>query len=216
MSDPETGERVAVACPGCGDETVHEVLAPGGRATVRCGDCGHTHKAAIDPDPETTVDVIVSQDGDSVPTAVDAPPAEAVAVGDEFVADTPEALVQVRVTAIELGDDRRVEEAEIDDVATLWTRVVDNVGVNVTVHPTDGNRDESRSLKAYVPGDREFVVGETETLGDEEFEVEGIHVRDDAVGYRFDTFDHEGDAVFAKDVKRLYGRDHTTAAWSGW
>jgi uncharacterized Zn finger protein len=94
--------------------------------------------------------------------------------------------------------------------------VVDNVGVNVTVHPTDGDRGESRSLKMYVPGDREFVVGETESVGDETFEVEAIHVRDDAVGYRFDTFDHEGDAAFAKDVKRLYGRDHTTAAWSGW
>ncbi|MFB6081139.1 MAG: HVO_0476 family zinc finger protein [Haloferacaceae archaeon] len=216
MSDTERAERVPVDCPACGAETVHEVLAPGGQATVRCGDCGHTHKATIDPDPETPVDVVVSQDGESFPTAVDAPPDERVAVGEEFVVDTPEALMQVRITAIELGDDRRVEEATVADVATLWTRVVDNVGVNVTVHPTDGNRDESRSLRVYVPGDREFVVGETESLGDESFEVVGIHVRDDAAGYRFDTFDHEGDAVFAKDVKRLYGRDHTAAAWSGW
>jgi len=215
MSQPDAGERVAAACPGCGDETVHEVLSPGGRATVRCGDCGHTHKAAVSPEPETTVDVVVSQDGESFAAAVEAPPDEPVAVGDEFVVDGT-ALVQVRVTAVELDDDSRAEEAPAGEVATLWTRVIDNVGVNVTVHPTDGTRDDSRSLKVYVPGDREFVVGETESFGDEEVEVEAIHVRDDAVGYRFDTFDHDGDAVFAKDVKRLYARDDTTAAWSGW
>jgi uncharacterized Zn finger protein len=215
MSERESVERAAVACPACGAETVHEVLSPGGTPTVRCGDCGHTHKTTIESTPETTVDVVVSQDGESFTADVTAPPDEPIAVGDEFVVDGT-ALVQVRVTAVERDDDSRVDEAPAGDVATLWTRVVDNVGVNVTVHPTDGNRDESHSLKVYVPGDREFVVGETESLGGEEFEVEAINVRDDAVGYRFDTFDHEGDAVFAKDVKRLYGRDHTTAAWSGW
>ena len=46
--------------------------------------------AAVDPDPETTVDVIVSQDGDSVPTAVDAPPDEVVAVGDGGLNFSPE------------------------------------------------------------------------------------------------------------------------------
>ncbi|MFB6281281.1 MAG: HVO_0476 family zinc finger protein [Haloferacaceae archaeon] len=215
MSERESAERAAVACPACGDETVHEVLSPGGQATVRCGDCGHTHKAAVGSEPETTVDVVVSQDGDSFTADVGAPPDEPVAVGEEFVVDG-EALVQVRVTSVELADGSRVEGATAGEVATLWTRVVDNVGVDVTVHPTDGDRGESHSLKAYVPGDREFVVGETETLGGETFEVEAIHVRDDAVGYRFDTFDHDGDAVFAKDVKRLYGRDTTTAAWTGW
>ncbi|MFB6303859.1 MAG: HVO_0476 family zinc finger protein [Haloferacaceae archaeon] len=214
MSD--TAERVVVPCPACGAETVHEVLKPGGQATVRCGDCGHTHKAAVDDEQETPVDVVVSQEGESFTTTVDAPPDATVEVGDEFVADTPEAIMQVRVTAVELDGDRRVDEATVEDVETLWTRVVDNVGVNVTVHPSDDRRDESRSLKVYVPGDREFVVGETASLGDEEVEIEGIQVRDDAPSYRFDKLDHEGDAVFAKDVKRLYARDVTSPAWSGW
>jgi uncharacterized Zn finger protein len=68
----------------------------------------------------------------------------------------------------------------------------------------------------HVPGDFEFTVGETREFGDEEFEVEGIQVRDDATGYRFDKFDHEGDSVFAKDVKRVYARDLTSSAWSAW
>ncbi|MFB6154451.1 MAG: HVO_0476 family zinc finger protein [Haloferacaceae archaeon] len=214
MSEP--AERVAVACPACGHETVHEVLKPGGQATVRCTECGHTHKSELPSETEVDVDVVVSQDGESYQTTLEAPPDETVATGDEFIVDTPEAIQQVRVTAVELSGDRRVEEARVEDAATVWTRVVDNVSVNVTLHPNDGRRDETRSLKVHVPGDYEFTVGETETLGDEEFEIEGIQVRDDATGYRFDKFDHDGDAVFAKDVKRIYARDETTTAWSAW
>ena len=46
----EITERAAVACPSCSPdlETVHEVLTTGGgRATVRCTECGHTHKRQL-------------------------------------------------------------------------------------------------------------------------------------------------------------------------
>jgi uncharacterized Zn finger protein len=214
---PEAGERVPLACPSCspGAPTVHEVVKPDGQSTVRCTECGHVHKARVEKPREIPVDVVVSQDGDSLSTTVDAAADEHVEVGDEFIVDTPEALMQVRVTAIEVGPERRVEEARMDEVATVWSRVVDNVTVNVTVHPSGDRRDASRSLKMQVPGDYEFTVGEVESVGSEEFRIEGIHVRDDA-GYRFDKLDHAGDVVFAKDVKRLYGQDTTTAAWSVW
>jgi uncharacterized Zn finger protein len=214
MSEP--AERVAVACPACGHETVHEVLKPGGQATVRCTECGHTHKTEIQTETEVEKDVVVSQDGDSYHVTVDAPPEEQIAVGEEFIVDTPEAIQQVRITTIELSGDRRVEEALVEDVETIWTRVVDNVAVNVTLHPKEGSRDETRSLKVHVPGDYEFTVGETQEFGDEKFEIEGIHVREDASGYRFDKFDHDGDMVFAKDVNRVYARDLTSSAWSAW
>ncbi|WP_101295429.1 HVO_0476 family zinc finger protein [Halegenticoccus soli] len=218
MSEP--AEQVAVVCPSCSptEETVHEVLKAGGggRATVRCTACGHVHKVPIEREAEVETDVIVSQEDESFSTTVGAPPDEIVAVGEEFIVDTPEAIMLVRITALDLGGDRRVEEAAVEDVQTIWTRAVDNVSVNVTVHPRDGRRDETRSLKVQVPGDYEFTVGEVEEFGDEKFEVEGIQVRDDAAGYRFDKFDHEGDMVFAKDAKRVYARDETTTAWSAW
>ena len=78
------------------------------------------------------------------------------------------------------------------------------------------DQDETRSLKVYVPGDFEFTVGETESFGDDEFTITGIFVRDDAEGYRFDKFDERGDMVYAKDIKRIYGTDETTSAWSAW
>jgi uncharacterized Zn finger protein len=215
---PDTGDRVALACPSCTPTatTVHEVLKPGGHVTVRCTDCGHVHKERYDPPREAQLDVVVSQGDESLTTTVDAPAEETVAHGEEFVVDTPEAIMQVRITAIELDGDQRVEEATVEDVSTLWTRAVDNVRVNATIHPNDGRRDESRSVAVSVPGDHEFVVGETVEFADEEFEITGIQVRDDAPEYRFEKLDHEGDSVFAKDVKRLYGRDVTSTAWSAW
>ena len=211
-------QRVATDCPSCSPaaETVHEVLKEGGQWTVRCTECGHVHKTAIEERREVERDVVVSQGDESFSTTVDAPADETVAVGEEFVLDTPEALMLVRITGIEVGPERRVEEARVADAETIWTRAVDNVSVNVTLHPSDGRRDETRSLTLNVPGDYELTVGETETFGDEAFEIEGLYVRSDATGYRFDKFDHEGDMVFAKDTKRIYGRDTKTSAWSAW
>jgi uncharacterized Zn finger protein len=67
-----------------------------------------------------------------------------------------------------------------------------------------------------VPGDHEFVVGETETDGDEKFLVERLLVREDAAGYDRETFERRGDAVAAKDLKRVFGTDRTSDAWSAW
>jgi len=219
MSDIDAGDTVALSCPACSphDDTVHEVLKPGGTATVRCNDCQHVHKTPIESTPTVEKRVIVSQGGESINTQVDADPEEWVEVGDEFIVDTPEAILQARVTSLELIEgDARPEEAVMGDIATVWTRAVDNVSVNVTLHPNDGSRDDTRSLTVNVPGDYEFGVGETETFGDDEFTITGLLVRDDAEGYRFDKFDEDGDIVYAKDLKRVYGIDERTTAWSAW
>ncbi|MFC7081500.1 HVO_0476 family zinc finger protein [Halorussus caseinilyticus] len=215
----ETAERVAVTCPSCSPdvETVHEVLKEGsGQFTVRCTECSHVHKTAIEREEDVERDVIVSQDGESFTATADAPPEETVAVGEEFVLETPEAIMVVRITDLQLGDEKRTDEAKVEDVETFWTRAVDNVRVNVTINPTDGRRDDSRGVKIDVPGDYEFEVGEVEEFGDEKFEVKSIAVRDDATGYDFNPLGEKGDTAVAKDVKRVYGDDETSSAWSAW
>jgi uncharacterized Zn finger protein len=211
-------ERVAAACPSCspGGQTVHEVLSPGGRATVRCTACGHVHKTTIEEPTTEAIDVVVSQDGESFTAREEVPVEDTLAVGEEFVLDAEEALMTVRITSLQVGDERRGEEATAEDVVTIWTRAVDNVAVNVTVHPGDGNRDDSHNEKLQVPGDHEFVVGEAVEFDDEHFTVQGVHVEDDAAGYDHEKLDGDGDAVLAKDAKRVYGRDETSDAWSAW
>ncbi|OYR96911.1 hypothetical protein DJ71_01040 [Halorubrum sp. E3] len=214
----DTGDRVGLVCPSCssGEETVHEVLRPGGQATVRCTECDHTHKAEIPEEETVGLTVVVSQDGDSFTTTMDVPAEGDVGTGEEFVVDSPDALMQVRVTGIEVGPEQRVEEADIEEVETLWTRAVDNVSVPVTLHPKDGNADQTRSLQVNVPGDYEFTVGETEVFGEEGFVVEGVQIRADAPEYRHEKLDHEGDFAYAKDCKRVYARDESLTAWSAW
>jgi uncharacterized Zn finger protein len=214
------GERVASTCPSCSPEleTVHEVLSPGGQVTVRCTDCDHVHKTRL-PEADTVERVVVvSQDGESVTARTEAPAEETVAVGEEFLLDTDTAIMTVRITSLELDGERRVEEAQVRDVETFWTRAVGNVTVNTTVHPKEGtgNRADTYSTELYVPGDYEFEVGTVDELGDEEFTVQGIYLREDARGYDFDKLDEDGDTAVAKDCKRLYVRDETTTAWSAW
>ena len=100
MSQPS--ERVAVTCPSCSPdvETVHEVLKPGGQTTVRCTECGHVHKTRIEAENTVEKDVVVSQDGESFSTIVEVPASESVTVGEEFIAETDEAIFVVRVTSL--------------------------------------------------------------------------------------------------------------------
>jgi len=213
----EPAERVALPCPACSPEleTVHEVLSSGGQATVRCGDCGHVHKTALPEERTVERNVVVSQGGESVPSTVEVPAGETLAVGEEFLLETEEAVLTVRITSLELAEGR-TDEAVAEDVRTIWGRAVGNVAVNVTAHPKGGAHDETRGLSLQVPGDYEFVVGETDELEGEEFTVEGITLREDATGYDHRKLDHAGDAALAKDVKRLYVRDESTSAWSAW
>ncbi|WP_255192914.1 HVO_0476 family zinc finger protein [Natronobeatus ordinarius] len=215
----EIPDRLATPCPACSPdlETVHEVLSPGGGAlTVRCGECGHVHKVQPEPEREETLDVVVSQGGESFTANVTTPAEETVAVGDEFLLETEELLATVRVTSVEVDEQRRLEAAPAEEIETVWTREVDNVEVNVTVHPKDGSRDDSRSVTMYVPGDYELEVGAVEERGDEEFEIDAVVVRKDATGYDRDRYEIEGDVVFAKDAKRVYSYDQSSSAWSAW
>ena len=216
----ESTERVAAVCPACSPETptVHELLRPGGRATVRCGDCGHVHKAELERERTIERRVIVSQDGDSFEAYGEMPPDERVVAGEEFLLETDEAIFEVRVTGLELVSGGRSKAADAAEVKTVWTRAVGNVSVDLTLHARDDRQGGSRSLKIQVPGDEEFVVGETHEYGEESFTVESIIVREAALSdYPFEHLKHAGDAVLAKDVKRLYARDeNATVAWSAW
>lgn len=212
--------RVPAVCPACSPEspTAHEVLQPGGQATARCTECGHVHKTSVDDEPLVERRVIVSQEGDSFETTTELPPDDRLVTGEEFLVETAEGVFTVRLTSLEIEGGDRTESARVEDVRTVWTRAVGNVGVNLTLHPKSGSAPDAatRSVKIHVPGNEEFVVSESHGYGDEAFTVEGILLREDATGYGFRKLDHAGDAVAAKDVKRLYARDESTSAWSAW
>ncbi|WP_276254692.1 HVO_0476 family zinc finger protein [Halomontanus rarus] len=215
----EIPDRIPTPCPACSPEleTVHETLSTGGGSiTVRCSECSHVHKIQPEREREVTLDVVVSQDDESFTANVTTPEDETLETGDEFLLETEEVLTTVRVTSLELGEQRRADEAPADEIETVWTREIDNVSVDVTIHPQDGKREDSRSVTIYVPGDYELEVGSVEEFGDDEFEIDAVVVRGDSTGYRRDRFEQPGDMVFAKDAKRVYAWDETSTAWSAW
>jgi len=221
MSHATPGERVAVACPSCSPslETVHEVLSTGGgNATVRCTECDHVHKERIPDERRVDRRVVVSQDGESFTASVKVPASETLKKGEEFVLETEEVIMEVRITDLQVGDETRATRAEASEVTTIWARAVDNVSVDVTVNPENGRHDETEGHTLHLPGDHEFTVGEIAQFGEVEFRVKSILIREDAYnhGYNHEKLEHDGDMAFAKDIQRVYGDDETDTAWSAW
>lgn len=215
----EPGEQVAVTCPACSParSTAHEILSGGGSATVRCRSCGHVHATALGGDT-STIDVrtVISQGGESLVASVAVPPDGTLAVGQEFVVESDEAAYAVEVTSVEGHDDERHDRLPADEVATVWTRDVGNVAVDVTVHPPERADERTRSSVLRVPGDQRFEVGAETTVEDEPVQVTGILRRESAVEAGPRKLDHPGDRVAASDVARLYVRSQRHVPRSPW
>lgn len=218
-STPAPGEQVGTPCPACSpaDEQVHVVLKFDGHATVRCTACDHVHKVTPDRTPTEDLRVVVSLGDESISTTAAVPRDETLAVGEEFVAETDDGPVGVRITSLERRNDERAEAAPAGEVRTIWTRAVDNVGVPTTIHPADGRREGTESHTLYLPGDAELVVGEQLPDPDLDATIERMLLREDAVSHDLDAVDRPGRTVPAKDVKRAYARRRGGDQWrSSW
>lgn len=209
----ERGDQVRAICPACAAEGTHEVLKAADRATVECRSCGHVHQVAVRRPPTEDVRVVVSSGGESLRTTASIPVDERLMVGEEFVAETADGPIGVRITSLERRDDERVDVADAADVRTVWTRAVDNVGVNLTVHPADGRREGTVGETQYLPGDEEFEVGEPIPHRDGDARIERILLRDDTVRDGPHVLDAPGDTAPAKDVKRVFARARSGDPW---
>ncbi len=217
-SGDQAGTHVGVACPACSPdiEQVHEVLSAGGQATVRCQACGHVHKTRIEEPTSVTIRTVVSLGEESERTSAQVPTGEMLAVGEEFVAELEEGPVGVRITSLETTDGDRVEQLAAEDIRTIWTRGVDNVAVQVTIHPGDGSREGTTSETYYLPGDETLTVGEGIPHLDESVRIEGLVLRNDVIGEDRRKIDMRGDSAPAKDISRVYARRQTDQWRSAW
>jgi Uncharacterized archaeal Zn-finger protein len=190
---------VVVDCPACSSEEPHEVLKTNGQATLRCLACDHVHKRRMRQPSTVELRVVVSQGKESFSTLTTVREDETVEVGEEFVLEAEQGVFGVEVTSVELeeeGDNRRVEKAGAGEAGTVWTRVIDNVTVPVTLH----DDDDTVSRRMTVPGDYDFVVGDRETADGDDFVVTAFVDRRTG-----DRFRIEDDDVQAKNAKRVYG-----------
>ncbi|MDY6775328.1 MAG: HVO_0476 family zinc finger protein [Halobacteria archaeon] len=197
----DTDPDVVVDCPACG-RTPHVVLKEDSQATVKCTECGHVHKVKVQKPETVERRVVVSQGEDSFSTRSPMESDEFIQVGDEFVLESDEGIFGVEVTSVEVTEEdtqgtettKRVESATADEVETVWTRTVDNVNVDVTVH----SEGDSEGTKVRLPGDYSVVVGETLDIDGRSYEITAF-ITDDGTRLRY-----EGDDVEAKNAKRVY------------
>jgi uncharacterized Zn finger protein len=182
-------------CPSCGEKTLHEVLkgkiSKGGEVletTVKCQECLHVHNAVVREPKSVKVAMILSDMGTTTKMEFELGEDEFVMVGDElFVGDS-----NVVVTAIEKGE-RRVDEAQANEIKTIWAKRFDKVRVKISVNKT------SKTLAAELTAlpDEEFFVGDILNIGRDSVVIHYIKTREGMVR-------HGG--VPARDIVRIYAK----------
>ncbi len=190
--------EVNLRCPGCGDEADQEILHESHDLLLKCTACGHVHRAPREPQPEPLrIRAIVSAGTESATGTIELMPSDVVEVGDLFVAEGEgDEAAGVEISSIEAIGGGRVPRARADAIVTLWTRVVEDVVVSVSVH----RGRETIPLHQRADGEEVFVVGEVYTFGGKKVRISHIKLRDGPVLRK------EGWKTLARRVRRIYGR----------
>jgi len=186
---------ITASCPGCRDETEHEVIAESRDTLVRCTACGHHHRIKKEREPQSLqIKAIVSSEGTSRVCSVELAAEDECAVGDHVVAECGDDAFGVEITSIECSD-KRVNRAKAPAVTTLWTRAIETVVVKISIH------DGWHTLPLYkeCDGEEPFVVGEVYTVSKKKFRITHLKLRDGPLMRK------EGWKTVAHRVKRIYG-----------
>ncbi|MEN6518380.1 MAG: HVO_0476 family zinc finger protein [Methanospirillum sp.] len=190
--------EVNLRCPGCGNEADQDILHESHDLLLKCTACGHVHRAPREAQPEPLrVRAIVSAGTESATGTIELMPSDVVEVGDLFVAEGEgDEAAGVEISSIEAIGGGRVPRARADAIVTLWTRVVEDVVVSVSVH----RGRETIPLHQRADGEEVFVVGEVYTFGGKKVRISHIKLRDGPVLRK------EGWKTLARRVRRIYGR----------
>ncbi|MDY6964744.1 MAG: HVO_0476 family zinc finger protein [Halobacteriota archaeon] len=186
-------------CPACSSENKHFIIKEDPNALARCVNCGTVHPITIENPGSITVRVVVSLGNISFRREIELISGDIVAVGDEYIVEDEEDVNSIEVTSVELKNGKRVDNARAEDIETIWSRLIDYLLINVSLH----HKRKTESIKIKAPGDHVFTVGEREDIGSIGFYITAIKTRDGR------TLKRAGDFVPAKGVKRIYAKKST-------
>ncbi len=186
-------ENIETPCPSCSPDApvTHIILKDGCEILAQCEECGSVHK---DKKPRNVpVRVVVSKAESS--THITTMLSGRINVGDELVVDDEKTgdAYHVHVSSIEVGDVRK-ENANAEDIKTLWVRAIDEVVVKISI----SHRETTESIDMKVPGDREFVIGDKILADGRELKIIRIKIRDG--GFK----SKKGISIKASDIRRIY------------
>lgn len=185
---------VAVECPMCREETLHEVLS--GRltgttvsvleSTVRCRTCGHVHHATVKAERPAEIPVIISWLKESIRSSITIGPDEVLSVGDDIMCGE----VPVLITSIEVKGGRP-KRAKARDIDTIWAKRFEKVRVPFSINHL--GRSYSEHILA-VP-DEEFMIGDILRVGKRDVVIHSIKLKDKSL--------RKGSAE-AREIVRVY------------
>jgi len=179
-------------CPSCSSDkkVPHEVLRTAKKLVIRCTVCHTTQQVDLARRVASLkLKVVVSDYDQSHLSWLELGALERLHIGDEFIVENS-SIDAVRIIAIELSDRVRTEEAEAASIRVLWAQKIDKVVVKIAVH----SGKTTKSHKVAFDGEKRFVVGDKERLG----EVARIKIKHGPV------FDRVGQSASAKDIARVY------------
>jgi len=189
------GMNTYCRCPSCGKENDHAILKEGADFLVQCADCGNIFHTVKPKEPEVlAIKTVVSDVDISQVGSVELLEDEICGVGDLLVAEVGDEVFTVEVTGIECGDKRR-HKAKAHEISTLWTRLVDEVVVKVSIH------DKRRTIPYYIrcEGERDFVIGGIEQVEKMPFRITHIKLRNGSMMRK------DGWKAYARKITRVYG-----------
>ena len=166
MPAREPPASVTAPCPTCGEDTLHTVLRGtlGTRgevvtldATVKCDECGTTHHVVVREAKDVELPVVLSAGGQSRRTKVSVPGDEELSVGEALIVDG----LNCKLTGIESKDMKRVDDAHVKDVLTLWMIQFEEIPVGFAINL--GHKTITKVIPA--PPSQEFTVGEEHLFG---------------------------------------------------
>jgi uncharacterized Zn finger protein len=175
-------------CPSCSSDkkVPHDVLRKGKKLVIRCTVCHATQQVDLPRRVASLKLKVVVSDYDHSHELV---ALERLHIGDEFIVENS-SVDAVRITAIELNDGVRSEGAVAESIRVLWAQKIDKVVVKIAVH----SGKITKSHKVAFDGEKTFVVGDKERLG----EVARIKIKQGPV------LDRVGQSASAKDIARVY------------
>ena len=190
-------QETSFECPSCSSDkkVPHDVLSTTKKLVIRCTVCHTTQQVALPPRfKNLKLRVIVSDYDNSHVSWLELGALERLHIGDEFIVENS-SVDAVRITAIELDGGVRTVEAEAESIRALWAQKIDKVVVRIAVH----SGKTTKSHKVAFDGEKRFVVGDKERLG----EVARIKIKHGPL------FDRVGQSASAKDIARVYIKNTT-------
>ncbi len=100
---------------------------------LKCEDCGSVYKERLTQENPKPFRLIISEHEDTHKVSIDLYPDEQLHVGDFLMSE----LGEVKITSLELPDEKRVKKAVASDVKTIWAsseEIPARFGVSIDLH----------------------------------------------------------------------------------